>query len=1596
MAENYKIELGINFNDSELKNIKKQLTNLTDNTHRIRIDIDNSRLLRQIEHAKKELKELSGAKGKQPSLTFNTESLEASLKDVSTAIKDIKASIGTLDSKSGMKSLLSSINQISNALEKASSQFEGLNKSLNALSGKDLSLNFGINLGSSNSVARNAVYGSKVRNETLPQLKQQMSDLVKYYNTTYKQSLNEFEALQKLVSGTKLNNGDFFENFLFGKDSVTSRMNGGSLASQMQAYKQYIDMFKQAASLKGLDLSSVTSGFSKSADELIKDAQDIQTGAKEMEDSFEKLKQVFGGGNNLNIEGISAQLDSIVVDLGEIKTALQGLSSGFSVDGLTHGFDRLSETLEKLISNFALAKNALNTGLSNTTPVDNAVKVAQQTGQKIGETISKSAKQSINIDDILDQQTLDLMNKYSIVGDKGSNAFNEIRQALVECKNELNILKNSDIGIDEEVFDTSRAVDKVTDAIANQMRAVNNLGDEYIELANYIANISDPKKGYKIQIPDFVKQEQGDDYRSSRSSLGAAFTTGKGSSFAHFIEQLNGDLGLTIDLTNGEAEAFKELLRLVELGRRQRDAAGKSDKYLTSTASTEEILEQNGINREEIYSDVMSIAEVVDSAEQKIAQASTQSANIVAQNEERKQQAYQGTRRLVSGIAQEAIDNVSSQSIDKAFRVDESDSIAFRREMENLVSQWTNAKGELTDIKINTSTFFDGDTGRNIEKITSAIVTYNNELGETIKKTIALRQIDTKQTGEKYDKKLNRNVPVYEPVYGFVEVSGQYSKSLGKTKVQTDAFVKQQKNAVADLTNTINQLNRSAIDPNAGKPIKDSSHLESLASQYKRITDAIEKMGRTSNDNDFQEERNNVKALISEYKSLTREYKNAETSATSFRSKDIGTIKSTYASDLDVLIQKMKDAGVYTSGFEKGAENLRNALNNATDTSGINAFLNGFDKLEAGYKRAAQYAKSSEKATTYGKRAQGLAESIKNIQRISPEINEFEVEINGAKVSVESLLKSLSQVKTKGDFDSANEDLKVFKKSAEAAGIAIRETAKEANSDFNKLKSLAKEMGKVDIELAKVDNVDDFNSLKRLANDLEAEFKDLYDSIGKNLNADQLRELDQIFANTTGEVRELNNELAKSAETKELTAGFERLKTIAKEINSLKIDIFKFEDADNIERASNQLNELENEAAELRATLQQKFNIQSFDEIDDIARQGEEALNDLIAKAEEAKVKLAKSIKADIGLGNFENEMDAMRSKFNSLSDANIELRNSVKAVESAYDAMLKAANANTGDEIADRERLIQAEKQYAAALEKTNNLIKQQARADRVDEAKQRLADSHKSLELDMVNWLKKNSRAAKEYGDQIDALIISLNRLEQAGNLKQIDVNSVRRQFNLLTKDAERRGLTGLTAWDKLVDKVKEYSVYISAADIFMYASQGLKDMFEQVKLIDSAMTELKKVTDETDASYNNFLRDASSRAKEIGTTIDGLVSSTADFARLGYSMSEAAELAEVANIYAVVGDDIDSVETATESLISTMTAFGVEASNSMSIVDKFNAVGNNFAISSGGIGEALERSASSMAAANNSLDETIALITAANTVVQDADAVGRLMPT
>ena len=209
------------------------------------------------------------------------------------------------------------------------------------------------------------------------------------------------------------------------------------------------------------------------------------------------------------------------------------------------------------------------------------------------------------------------------------------------------------------------------------------------------------------------------------------------------------------------------------------------------------------------------------------------------------------------------------------------------------------------------------------------------------------------------------------------------------------------------------------------------------------------------------------------------------------------------------------------------------------------------------------------------------------------------------------------------------------------------------------------------------------------------------------------------------------------------------------------------------------------------------------------------------------------------------------------------------------------------------------------------------------------------KAAESSIDIWMSKNSAAVNEVGSRVAELKARLKECDE------VELKNILSEFNELKRQAQLAGKTGLAFFDKIKKKFSDYGFYLSTAMATTYPVNSIRDMYTEVVKVDTAMTELKKVTDETDESYRRFLSNAGKRAKEIGTTIDGLVTSTADFARLGYGFKDSQKLAEVANIYAVVGDEIDSVDTATKSLISTMTAFHIESSNAMSVIDKINEV-------------------------------------------------------
>lgn len=226
---------------------------------------------------------------------------------------------------------------------------------------------------------------------------------------------------------------------------------------------------------------------------------------------------------------------------------------------------------------------------------------------------------------------------------------------------------------------------------------------------------------------------------------------------------------------------------------------------------------------------------------------------------------------------------------------------------------------------------------------------------------------------------------------------------------------------------------------------------------------------------------------------------------------------------------------------------------------------------------------------------------------------------------------------------------------------------------------------------------------------------------------------------------------------------------------------------------------------------------------------------------------------------------------------------------------------------------------------------------------------------------------------------------------------ISEYRQWFDGMKTAAVEAGITGATAIDKIKQSIKKFGSWNIMTFAITKIKRGLIDIVKNVKELDAAMTELRKVTDETSGRYESFVKEAAASAKQLGTTLVDIVNATSTFARLGYNIDDASEYAKIATVYKNVGDSIESIDDAASSLVSTMKAFKLEnISDAWGIIDLFNEVGNSFATTSGDIGEAMKRSASALVEAGNTIEQSVGLYTAAQTIVQDADVVGTALKT
>ena len=264
-----------------------------------------------------------------------------------------------------------------------------------------------------------------------------------------------------------------------------------------------------------------------------------------------------------------------------------------------------------------------------------------------------------------------------------------------------------------------------------------------------------------------------------------------------------------------------------------------------------------------------------------------------------------------------------------------------------------------------------------------------------------------------------------------------------------------------------------------------------------------------------------------------------------------------------------------------------------------------------------------------------------------------------------------------------------------------------------------------------------------------------------------------------------------------------------------------------------------------------------------------------------------------------------------------------------------------------------------------------------------------------------------------RMDSLKASHSELQAGGKLEK-QFGELYKNFGKVTPDADNAAsrLSDYTSQLNLLEAqlAKVNTQQVTFSDGLVQAGQSLASRFlsyeslskmlgtfyDNLVKVNSAAVDLSVVTGTSGKELESYTKQAAQNAKDLSLGVADYITGTTMAARLGYNLQDSSELSETFNIYDKLAPDVKGVEDASKSIINAMKAFDIGASDAMGIVDKYVDVGNKYALSSGDIGAAMQRSAASLAAAGDTMDESIGLIVGMTEINQDATRTGAALKT
>ena len=541
---------------------------------------------------------------------------------------------------------------------------------------------------------------------------------------------------------------------------------------------------------------------------------------------------------------------------------------------------------------------------------------------------------------------------------------------------------------------------------------------------------------------------------------------------------------------------------------------------------------------------------------------------------------------------------------------------------------------------------------------------------------------------------------------------------------------------------------------------------------------------------------------------------------------------------------------------------------------------------------------------------------------------EYKIKLNVDEKKLSSVISNLEKM-----LDSLGKGTGDFKQ--------FENLSKELSSVVSEVQSLSKAFGKVDNSGAK--------TLLSSIQDIDKSLSELSQNI-LNVN----KNMGNMGDNTSGAVRQVENI---TNESKKAASALENVAKTQAKVNGQKPNI----SSGSTESVTNSIKE-ENNVLE-QNTQKVKENTQ--------------------AKKQNANANLNKY---DKRLDSYNGKIDKYQATIDRFNDGGWTSDTYLKNVQAVRDAVKQYAtlldNIKTNQNGIATDEDIQNLDEYEKKIKDTIATVTNMSASEK---GYSRLAGQK---EIDKINKiLRENSAMSSEAKAKIKAY-----KQELISGNPSVSLEKIHGEILKIVNAEELAGRTGRSFFDTLKNSgFHQLAAQMAGMFGFYDVINVIKQAASTVTELNTQITELAKVSEQSSKQIYADFDSYADIAKEVRGTISDTIAATADWSKNGYSIPDAKQLAEISQLYKNVGDGID-IDAANESLISTLKGFQLEADQAEHIVDVFNEVSNNEAISSGGIGEALQRSAASFNAASTSLEKSVSLVTATNSVLQNPEKVGK----